>query len=322
MKTTIIESYTEGKVRLVEQDLKDIGENEILLRCIYSTISPGTELAWIWHMSNTPGNYPYYPGYSSYCIVEKVGCNVCTVAPGDAVIARTFHCSFAVMDANQVTRVDKTVDPIAASSYRLASISLQSVRKADIQIGDNVAVIGLGAIGNFGAQISQIAGAINVTGFDMVDWRRHIAHDCGIISTEPETDDHVDEYDIVFEATGVPSVVNAAIEMVKPLGKIILLGSSRGLTDGVNFYKVHRKGISIIGAHEMHRSHCFDDRFGHFRSNIEDESTIGKLMEHDKLIMRPLISDVVSPHVAQEAYNRLKDKQEKLILISFDWSKL
>ena len=321
MKTKIIESYEEGKVRITEKELEAVGSKDVLLRCIYSAISPGTELAWIWHMANTPGIYPYFPGYSSYCQVEAVGDEVKNVCAGDKVIARTYHSQYSVVGCSQVTKICGNVDPLQAAGYRLASISLQGVRKADIQIGDSVAVIGLGAIGNLGAQIAQIAGG-RVTGFDTVDWRRDIAVQCGIDSVESDAGAHADEFDVVFEATGVPAVVNTAIEMVRPQGRLILLGSSRGLTDGVNFYKVHRKGISIIGAHEMHRSHDADDRFGHFRSGMEDEATIGYLLEEGRLNLRPMVSDVVSPDDAQSAYDRLYGKKEKLILIAFDWTAL
>ena len=64
MKADKICAYEKGKVRLESCEVKPPGENEVLIKTLFSTISPGTELAWLNHMENTPGEYPYYPGYS------------------------------------------------------------------------------------------------------------------------------------------------------------------------------------------------------------------------------------------------------------------
>jgi 2-desacetyl-2-hydroxyethyl bacteriochlorophyllide A dehydrogenase len=322
MKTNRLQAFEKGHVRLVEEDLPEVGSDEVLLKTIYSTISPGTELAWINHMANTPGIYPYYPGYSAVARIEEVGENVKNLKAGDVVAANISHESYSLKNADKVTLADPDMDLQEVSAFRLASISLQGVRKADIQIGDDIAVIGLGAIGNLASQLAHVAGAGTVIGFDTVDWRRNIAAYCGIMNLESNCCDEkfLNRFDVVFEATGVPAVVNAALEMVKPLGTVILLGSTRGLTDGVNFYKnVHRKGITMIGAHEMHRARSEEDRFGHFRSNKYDEATIIKLLEAKRICIKPLINALVKPIQAQDIYEKLLSKDNQMILAAFDW---
>lgn len=325
MITTKIEAYEKGHLRLVQAEQLKVGPREVLLKTLYSTISPGTELAWLNHMENTPGEYPYYPGYSACCRIEEIGLEVEGFSVGDIVVSNTKHWSHHILEANQCIPVPETLKPCEVSAYRLAAISLQGVRKADIQIGDDVAVLGLGAIGNYAAQLSYVAGAGTVSGFDLVDWRRDIANECGIkqLYTDGMSEEFENKYDVVFEVTGVPEVINTALHMVKPLGKVIILGSTRGLTDGVNFYRdIHRKGITVVGAHEMHRSQNEADRFGHFRSKKEDEKTVIRLLEAGRITLAPLISTVVAPHEAQDIYNRLLNKNEHLLLATFDWDKL
>ena len=323
MNTTKIKAYEAGHVELETAELAAPGPREVLLETLYSTISPGTELAWLNHMENTPGKYPYYPGYSLCGRVLEKGGEVSGLEPGDLVAANAPHWSHHVIDAEKCVRLPEGMDPEEASAFRLASISLQGVRKADIQLGDRVAVLGLGAIGNYAAQLAYVAGAGEVIGFDFVDWRRKLAEDCGVLHTESDGDapGFENAFDVVFEATGVPPVVNTALRMVKPLGRVILLGSTRGLTDGVNFYRdVHRKGVSIIGAHEMHRSQSLQDRFGHFRSGREDEETVIRLLKEHRISLRPLISETVKPQDAQSIYDRLLAKQGALLLAAFEWN--
>ncbi len=318
-----LESPEAGRIGLIEEEMPAPGPDEALLQALYSTISPGTELAWLNHMENTPGIYPYTPGYSACCKVLEIGSNVTNIAVGDTVCVHMRHRSYAIVPAMKCNVVPEGIDPKEASAFRLASISLQGVRKADIEIGDQVAVIGLGAIGNYAAQLSHVAGAARVSCFDFVDWRRDLAKECGLTHVEANCDgeEYESKFDVVFEATGVPSVINTALRMVKPLGRVILLGSTRGLTDGVNFYRdVHRKGVTVVGAHEVHRAKDVEDRFGHFRSNKEDEAVILNLLQEKRISLEPLISELVNPENAQSIYDRLLDRKEKLLLATFDWT--
>ena len=149
-----------------------------------------------------------------------------------------------------------------------------------------------------------------------------LAKKCGILRTEENGEDEAFDsvFDVVIEATGVPQAVNTALKMVKPLGRVVLLGSTRGNTDGVNFYRdVHRKGIAVIGAHEMHRAQDERDQFGHFRSHQRDEETIIDLLAQRRIVLEPLISENAAPECAQTIYDRLLSKKEPLMLAAFCW---
>lgn len=320
MKANKICAYEKGKVKLENYEVVAPGEQEVLVETIFSMISPGTELAWINHMENTPGEYPYYPGYSCCGRIKETGKGVKELHTGDLIVCNQIHCSAFTINSAKCTKVSENVSVDTASAFRLASISLQGIRKADIQIGDRAAVLGLGPIGNLAAQLAYTAGAGEVVGFDFLEWKRELGKKCGILKVERDGEKYQNDFDVIIEATGAPQAVNTALKMVKPLGRVVLLGSTRGNTDNVNFYRdVHRKGIHLIGAHEMHRARDEEDVFGHFRTHKKDEITIMNLLAQNRLNLKELISEIIKPEEAQNIYNRLLDKKEALMLAAFKW---
>ena len=54
-----IKGYEQGHVMLENFSLTKPQKDEVVIKTVYSTISPGTELAWLDHMENTTSEYPY-----------------------------------------------------------------------------------------------------------------------------------------------------------------------------------------------------------------------------------------------------------------------
>src|SRR5439155_14039658 len=55
--------------------------------------------------------------------------------------------------------------------------------------------------------------------------------------------------EIVIEATGTPSVVPDALRVAGEMARVVLLGSPRGRVEIDPYTDIHRKGVSVIGAH-------------------------------------------------------------------------
>ena len=301
-----------NEIALEEFTLPDLAPNEVLLETLYTTISPGTELAWLQHQPSTAGIYPWYPGYSGTARVLQIGKGVKALELGQPVACNMPHSSHVVTLEHKCHPI-KT-DPLEASAFRLASIALQGIRRAQIQLGDSVCVLGLGPIGNLAAQFARLAGAVHVTGVDLLDYRQALALECGTNVTSVSAEE---AFDVVIEATGLSSVIQSAFTLAKQRGKVILLGSPRGLTNGVNFYTdVHRKGISIIGAHELNRS-PHDDLLEEV--DLRDENLALDFLASNRIRLRPLITDIMPAKKAPRAYKRLAKREEELVLISLDW---
>lgn len=320
MNSKRLVAYKKGAVCLEDFEINPPKKGEVLLEAIYSTVSPGTELAWINHMVNTPGEYPYYPGYSTCGKVLEVGEGVVNLKVGDIVVYRWMHTSHITLSADICTKVFEGTSLKDASAYRLASISLQGIRKAQIQVGDQVAVIGLGPIGNLAAQLAKVAGAGTVVGIDMVAWRRELALKCNVDEVYESADQDClkEQFDVVIEATGAPAAINLGLKMSKKFGKLILLGSTRGVVTDVNFYlDVHRKGVTIIGAHECRRANV--DDLGNIKTSMTDERTIMLLLGQKRIRTDLLINETTDVKNAQIVYDRLLKKEEPLMLVTFQW---
>lgn len=320
MKPRRLVAPLKSVIEIEEHNMPVPGPGQVLVESLYTTISPGTELAWLHNMPNTSGKYPYYPGYSGCCRIIGKADDVENFEVGQVVVCNASHSSHLAINIDRCIALPENVSQLDASAFRLASIALQGVRKAQIQLGDDVCVVGLGPIGNLAAQLSKVAGAGYVEGIDFVDWRRELALKCGLDTASASWEEAglKPGYDIVIEATGASKAVLDAFKLAKRYGKVILLGSTRGNTDDVNFYKdVHVKGLTVIGAHESCRASA--DNSGYFHTNRNDEETVVKLMAQGRIRTDLLISETDSVDNASIVYERLSKKDQKLMLATFSW---
>src|SRR5512134_1225994 len=91
----------------------------------------------------------------------KVGQRVACAGAGFAV-----HAEYNVVPRNLLTPLPKNVDFESAAFTTLGAIALHGFRLAEPQIGENVAIIGMGLLGLLAAQIATAAGC-NVLGIDV-----------------------------------------------------------------------------------------------------------------------------------------------------------
>ena len=319
-KTQIIVATAKSTVTVGLVDLPAVGPNQVLVETHCSAISPGTELAFLHHKPNTPGHYPYYPGYSACGYVVEKGEGVTSLEIGQRVVCPIPHAAYFVVEAEKCYPLPEGIGEVEAAVFALASIALQGVRKAQIQLGWETAVLGLGPIGNLAGQIARLAGATHVEGIDPLPWRQTLARACGFdaVVDSAQAVTRGGGFEAVIEATGLPEPIPSAFQLAKRLGHVILLGSTRGETASVNFYRdVHKKGLTVIGAHASIRAAVDDHLF--YTSLRTDTETVLKLMASRRLQTGPLVSDVVSFEEADEAYQRLTRRDEELMLIVFRW---
>ena len=118
-------------------------------------------------------------GYSSAGRVVQVGEGVQGVSVGDRVAcAGSGHAEVVRVPANLVARVPDGVDAELAAFATVGAIALHGFRLADVQLGERVAVVGLGLIGLLAVQICRAAG-IRVLGIDPDAGRCAVALELG-----------------------------------------------------------------------------------------------------------------------------------------------
>jgi predicted dehydrogenase/threonine dehydrogenase-like Zn-dependent dehydrogenase len=113
---------------------------------------------------------PSVLGYSASGIVLAVGLGVCGVAVGDRVAIgggeRAVHAEIDSASGNLCVPLPENVSFEEGSFACVGSIALHGVRQADVSLGERVAVIGLGLVGQLTCLLLRAAGC-TVVGIDL-----------------------------------------------------------------------------------------------------------------------------------------------------------
>lgn len=307
---------------------------EVLIETDYTVISAGTERANLLGLPNTSGAFPYYPGYSGVGRVLALGEGVDRVAGGDRVLLSfgSGHRSHTVRPAAELTVVtDERVESLEAAFVPIAAMGLQGVRKLRLELGESVMVIGLGLLGLFATQCARLGGGLPVIVTDFDPRRRAVALSLGADHAfAPDEAGLADQIkaltdgqgpDAIVEVTGVAAALQQALSHVAWQGRISLLGCTRIPAANLDFYQyVHRRGVSLIGAHTMVRPQV-DSSPGYWTAR-DDYRTLLALLAAGRLAARPIISEVVSPRQAPAVYTRLAEEKHPPLGIVFDWREL
>lgn len=337
MKRRAICFLDKGEAVLRKEDMpENLGKDEVLVETLKTLISPGTELALYTgtHVgfkdpNNRWAKYPHYPGYICVARVLDIGKDVSNFKVGDVVLCSLSHCSHGVFRSSDspVIRIPVDADLEAILFARMALISSVAPVLASYSIGDNVAVIGLGIVGNLCGQLFQLSGA-NVYGIEVDPGRIKLAEKTGInhIIAGGETLEVKEKLlretnnlgvDIVVEATGIPALANQALELANDLGQVIMLSSTRGLVNIDVYTHIHRKGLVVRGAHA--------NVMGSPKVTGELDGTskylrrMTNLIQNGKLEVTSLITHRVTPGEALDAYNWLLEKKETALGVVIDW---
>ena len=319
----------QGEVDFETVDLPEVGAGQVLVETITSVISPGTELAWLHALPDTPGKFPMRIAYCACGRIVARGPEVDDLSEGQLVVHQSLHCSARVLDADKCIPVPEGLAPEEAATSPLVAIALQGIRKSQVTVGESAAVLGLGLIGNLAGQLAGICGALLVVGIDPDPRRCELALKCGFDAAVESGEQALklgnpylstaEGYEVVIEASGAPEAVPQAFKVAAEFGRVILLGSTRGTTEAVDFYRpVHRKGITIIGAHNACRPKV-DEMFP-VKTMRTDLRLALALLAKDRIRIQPLISEKVPAEAAPQAYQRLWSRQEALVTIALDWT--
>jgi L-iditol 2-dehydrogenase len=316
-----------GVARLEEGPPPTPGPGQLLIRTQATLISPGTERAFFLGLPNTPQQYPHYPGYSNIGEVMEVGEGVAGWRPGMRVASPVGHAMYVIANAMRCVPVPDGLADEDAVFFNLSSIAMQGVRKARIELGEPVVVLGAGLIGLLAMQLAKLSGALPVMIADTDDRRLAFARTVQADVTLA-VDDRLaasvadlsggDGAAVVIEATGHPEAILTAFALARPGGRVILLGSTRGETEQVNFYRdVHKKGLTVIGAHNSARPQQ-ESHPGWWIAQ-EDQSVALRLLGLGRLVVRPLITHRFGWQDAPQAYERLKAWDVNTLGMVLDW---
>lgn len=126
---------------------------------------------------------PMALGYSSAGTIVALGKNMQGFKVGQRVACAgggyASHAEYNVVPRNLLTPLPKNVDFESAAFTTLGAIALHGFRLAEPQLGENVAIIGLGLLGLLTIQLAAAAGC-NVLGIDLDPKRIALASSLGL----------------------------------------------------------------------------------------------------------------------------------------------
>ncbi len=344
-----------------------LDENAVLVSVQYSFISSGTEAATL--ADGTSNSlFSYIPqkikgvlsslahkesgtsvkehfkgalralGHSCSGKVIAVGAKVTTLRSGDYVAcAGADFAQYADMICVPVNLTVLIPDPLflrQASIVTLGSIALQGIRRAQLQLGETVCVIGLGLIGQVTVQLAKAAGC-TVIGIDILADRIVLAKEMGA--------DHV--FDATFEnlqqsidflthhkgvdctlitATGSSSgILQQAMELTRKKGKVVLVGDVGLHLERDPFYK---KEIDLLISHSYgpgrydysYEVEGQDYPYGYVRwTEKRNMEAIINLIIQGKLKVDPLITKEHPVEDVLKASNDLKSRKSLGVVLSY-----
>lgn len=336
MQTAQLVSHAIGTLALEQRPLPDeLPPGAILARASMTAISAGTEIANYLGRTTfrTPSSTaPYYPGYCFTGEVVATGPGGSRFAVGDRISGALPHAAYALEARPDVLArlavVPEGVTNRAAALTQLCCISLNGVRKAAIELGDRVAIVGGGVVGLLATRFCALNGARRVVVLEPIERRRAAALACGahlaLDPAAPEANDQLAEvapagFDVVVEATGDPGPVVTAMSLAAPGGRVVLLGSTRGLVEHFDPYgDIHLKGITVIGAHVTTHPDAPTrrDRWG----ELANREYVLDLMARGLLDAGTIVSHVISPEEAPATYATLARERSGHLGVLIDWS--
>ena len=249
-----------NQVELAVTDIAEPGPDEV--RCVarLSLVSTGTEIACLGGAFDERTfwadwvQYPFAPGYSMVSCADAVGEHVTGIRPGDRVFSFTPHASAALLLPADVSVLPDDVTDEQAVWSSLAVTTQWAVRRSGFVFGEVAVVVGLGLLGQLLVRYLHIAGARQVIAVDTDVARLELAGAGGadrlVTGTAAQAVEELGGIaDVVFDVTGHPAVLAPATELVRPLGRLVLVGDSPRPSLQALGPRVVADGISIIGIH-------------------------------------------------------------------------
>jgi predicted dehydrogenase/threonine dehydrogenase-like Zn-dependent dehydrogenase len=267
-------------------------------------------------------------GYSSAGMIVALGANMQGFMIGQRVACAgggyASHAEYNVIPRNLLTPLPENVDFESAAFTTLGAISLHGFRLAEPQLGENVAVIGLGLLGLLTVQLAAAAGC-HVFGIDLDPQRIELASSLGI---EAVLRAQAESASVAFTANrGFDSVIicadtssNDPIELAATIArdraKIVATGAV-----GLNFPRkiYYEKELSFINSRSYgpgrydasYEENGHDYPIGFIRwTEGRNFQAVVDLIASGKLKVAPLISHRFPIDQAAEAYEVITGKQK------------
>ncbi len=365
-----------GKIVVEDVPAPVLDDNSVLVETAYSLISVGTEMTniassgkslvhkalerpnRIWKAlgmmqrdgitqtirairGSTESSVPI--GYSCAGVVLQVGKNVTDIKPGMQVACagggRANHAEIVSVPRNLVVQMPNGCDLADASSVTIGAIAMQGVRRADPRLGEMVAVIGLGLLGQITVQLLKAAGC-RVFGVDLDSRRIELAKKFGMEAGLNAANDTLEaqvrhwsggrgaDSIIITAASSSDAIVQQAMEICRMKGKVVVVGAV-GL--GLQRSPFYEKEIDFListsygpgrydPSYEL-ESNDYPYAYVRWTENRNMQSYL-QLVSEGKVNVKALIERQYEVERAAEAYAELKTSAAKPLGVLLEYRRV
>ncbi len=358
----VLQNLRSGKTEVLEVPVPHIKKGCVLVKTIASLVSAGTErnlvefaeknllgkaqsrpdlLKQVIEKARREGllttldsalnrlDQPLALGYSSAGMVVEAAQDVAAFKPGDRVVCagggHAVHAEYALIPKNLLTLLPNHIDFESGAFATMGSIALHGIRLSKPQIGEKVAVIGLGLLGLITAQLVQASGC-SIYGMDISSKRVQFAQKLGI---QAETNQSALEnalswtrgrgFDKILICADTPSdeTVDLAAKIARDRAQVISLGvvglnlPRKPYFEKELFFQVSRSAGP--GRYDpVYEEEGHDYPLGYVRwtegRNLE---AFVDLLAHGRLDMQKLITHRFSINEAPLAYDLITGKRKE-----------
>lgn len=318
---------TPGKVEFEDRPIPELSAGQVLIKTRAVSIC-GSDV------HTFKGKHPFAPlpaalGHELAGEIAGVGENVDQLQIGDRVVLEPVvscgNCEFClkgayhlcthvsyyhrqgqgaftpyfVADQQRVFRLPDNVMFEEGALVEPLAVAVHAVKKAGIEMGECVAVFGVGAVGLMIMVLSRLQGAAGVFAVDVHDFRLDKARALGATETFNNTDGQaVDQIiersgglgvEVSFEAVGIQPTFVQALQVLKKGGHAVVVGlnAEPELTLPANIFV--QKEISLSGS----QGYC------------RDFQTALALLENGAVDLSPFITHTLPSNELQEGFDLL-----------------
>jgi predicted dehydrogenase len=363
-----------GLKHIIVDEVPDplVTPHHVLVRPVCSLISAGTETAsihqdnvlkevaekpshlqTIWNAVSSNGPIPTYRevkakfseyavlGYSGAGIVVEKHATVQDLEIGDRVAyggEGTGHGETILTGRNLVARVPRGVAYEYAAFATLGSIAMNAVRTARMELGDRVAVIGLGMVGQLVAQLARLQGAV-VIGMDLRSDRLELAKKLGarkVIAAgdgaregvSSATDGRGADCVIVAAAAKSSAPARQALEICRDRGRIVVVGAvgmefpwNDMYLKEIQLYMARAYGPGSYDPSYEKRGQDYPFAYVRWTENRNMEEFL-RLVADKAVDLQPLITDRFPLERAPEAYQKILDPAGGTLAVILDYEQI
>lgn len=218
-----------------------------------SNVMPWTGPEWM-RFPTAPGDL----GHEGWGVVDAVGHDVRHLREGDRVttLFQKSYAEFDVGPADQVVPLPSELGDAPLPGEPLGC-AVNVIRRARLQPGETVAVVGLGFMGLLLVRLASLAGARVVAvgrkaqaqarALDMGAAMTVAPDDAAASAAEIATDGL---FDCVIEATGYQEPLDLAARLTAIRGRLVIAGYHQDAPRRVDMQLWNWRGLDVINAHE------------------------------------------------------------------------